>query len=97
MKKELSFRHRLVCAMPYSLIHFLISCGYFRRFIDNACNPQAEGKNKSLLAALENRETSEHKIICNAFIWNDTPEKYDFWFRIDLLYDRYLEDLANIK
>lgn len=97
MKKELPFRHRLVCAIPYSLIHFLISYGCFRQFVDNACNLQAEGQNKYFLEVLENKTIEEHLILTYAFVWESTREGRDFWYRRDLWYDIYLKKLANIK
>jgi len=95
MKKELSFRHRLVCAMPYSLIHFLISYGCFRQFVNNACDLQTEGQNKNLLKALENKIVKEHFILNNAFVWKSTQEGYDFWYRRDLWYSAYLLNLTK--
>lgn len=91
MKKELSFRHRLVCAMPYSLIHFLISENCLSQFINNACDIKAEGLDDSFLRKLENKKISGGRIIRSAFVWDDTLEKNNFWSRRCMWYDTYLK------
>lgn len=92
MKKKLSFRHRLVCAIPYSLLHFLISENCLNQFINNACDINAKGLDNSFLKALENKKISESRIISNAFVWANTLEKGDFWFRRDMWYNIYLKE-----
>ena len=92
MKKKLSFRHRLVCAIPYSLLHFLISENCLSQFINNACDVNAKGLDNSFLKALENKKISESRIISNAFVWNNTLEKHNFWYRKQMWYDTYLEE-----
>ena len=92
MKKKLSFRHRLVCAIPYSLLHFLISENCLSQFINNACDINAEGLDNSFLENLENKKISESYIISTAFIWDKTLEKHNFWYRRDMWYDTYLKE-----
>ena len=92
MKKKLSFRHRLVCAIPYSLLHFLISENCLSQFINNACDINAEGLDNSFLEALENKKISGSRIISSAFVWKDTLEKHNFWYRKHMWYDTYLEE-----
>ena len=92
MKKKLSFRHRLVCAIPYSLLHFLISENCLSQFINNACDINAKGLDNSFLEALENKKISGSRIISNAFIWQVTLEEYAFWYRKCMWYDTYLEE-----
>ncbi len=92
MKKKLSFRHRLVCAIPYSLLHFLISENCLSQFINNACDINAKGLDNSFLKALENKKRSGGSIISTAFIWEKTLEKYNFWHRKCMWYDIYLKE-----
>ena len=95
MKKELTFRHRLICALPYSLIHFLINHGCFELFVRNACNKKALGNDMSFLTKLEKKEISPINIIASAFVWTDTPEGDNFWFRKNVWYKDYYEEINN--
>ena len=95
MKKKLTFRHRLICALPYSLIHFLINHGCFELFVRNACNESARGYDMNFLRKLENKEIPPISIIASAFIWEDTPEGDNFWFRKNMWYKGYYEEINN--
>lgn len=93
MKKKLTFRHRLICALPYSLIHFLINHGCFELFIRNACNESVLGNDISFLRKLESGELSPTVIIRSAFVWMETPEEYAFWFRRSMWYEDYYKEI----
>lgn len=95
MKKELTFRHRLICALPYSLIHFLINRGCFEVFVRNACNKSVQGNDMNFLVKLESKELSPTMIITCAFAWMDTPEEYLFWFRKSMWYEDYYNEINN--
>lgn len=94
-KKELSFRHRLICALPYSLIHFLINYGCFESFIHNACNKAAKGNDTDFLIKLENNKVSPTMIISCAFIWMATSEGDIFWFRRSEWFRDYYEKISE--
>lgn len=95
MKKELSFKHRLICALPYSLIHFLISHECFELFIRNACNESIRGNDMFFLTKLESKELSPTNIIKYAFVWIDTREGGTFWYRRSTWYKQYLQNLKK--
>ena len=80
MKKQLSFRHRLVCALPLVITLWLIEQGCYKQFINNTCAEQ----DVNFLDRLEKGKTPLHGIILLAFIWDDTPEGNDFWYRRSL-------------
>lgn len=92
-KKELSFKHRLICALPYSLIHFLINHGCFELFVRNACNKSTQGNDIRFLTRLENKDIPSIMIITCAFAWMDTPEREAFWFRRSMWYEDYYEEI----
>lgn len=92
-KKELSFKHRLICALPYSLIHFLINHGCFELFVRNACNENVRGNDMNFLTKLESKWLPSISIITCAFIWEDTPEGDNFWFRKNMWYKDYYEEI----
>lgn len=93
MKKRLTFRHRLICALPYSLIHFLINHGCFELFVHNVCNKSIQGADMCLLKALENKRLDPTMIITCAFTWKDTHEGYIFWFRKSIWYEEYYKEI----
>ena len=93
MKKKLTFRHRLICALPYSLIHFLINHECFELFVCNACNKKASGNDMSFLTKLENKELPLISIIAYAFVWANTPEGDNFWFRKTMWYKDYYKKI----
>ena len=95
MKKELSFKHRLICALPYSLIHFLINHRCFELFVRNACNESILGNDICFLKNLERKGLSPTVIITCAFIWKVTPEGDDFWFRKSMWYKDYYNEINN--
>lgn len=92
-KKELSFKHRLICALPYSLIHFLIHYGCFELFIRNACNKDVQGNDADFLTKLENDKLTPPVIINCAFIWAVTPEGDTFWFRRNEWFRNYYKKI----
>ena len=95
MKKKLSFKHRLICALPYSLIHFLINHECFELFVRNACNESVQGSDMYFLTRLESKELSPTNVIKYAFAWMDTHEGYTFWFRKSMWYEDYYNEINN--
>lgn len=90
MKKKLSFRHRLVCAIPYSLLHFLIAYGSLKQYLDNCCNYRDEG----FISAIK-RDTftvwySAESYFTQAFVWDETKEGYNYWYNRSKWYEEYL-------
>ena len=86
MKKELSFRHRLVCAMPYSLLRFLLVYKCLKAFLDNC----EKDKSETLIKDLEDKCIETGYIINASFVWGITKEGYDFWYRRSNWYRHYL-------
>lgn len=97
MKKRLSFRHRLVCALPCSLIYFLIYYGCFNQFIRNACCSTTEGYDESFLKELENKGLKNDLIIPRAFAYDKSPEGYNFWYRRAMWYEQYLKQIIQLN
>lgn len=93
MKKELTFRHRLICALPYSLIHFLINHRCFELFVRNACDESVRGNDMFFLTKLESKELSPTNVINYAFVWIDTHEGGNFWFRRSMWYEDYYKEI----
>lgn len=89
-QKTLTYRHRLVCAMPYSLLHFLIEWSCLRKYLDNCCRSPS----LSFLTDLERGELllphNLHCLFTWAFAWAETPEEYDYWYRRRQWYLEYL-------
>lgn len=89
--KKLSYRHRIICAIPYSLLHFLIEYNCLKQYLDNCCKDSS----LSFLKGLERQKfTLEHEqcyVFTWAFVWGDTPEGYDYWYRRRLWYEEYLK------
>lgn len=88
MKKQLSFRHRLVCALPLVLTLWLIKEGWYKQFINNTCAEQ----DKDFLDKIERNKLSPYNVLMSAFIWSNTPEGEDYWYRRNLYLHRYLQE-----
>ena len=86
MNRKLSYRHRLVCAIPYSLLHFLIVYKCLKAFLDN-CDKH---KDETFVEDLKNRYIETGYIINASFVWGDTKEGYDFWYRRSNWYRHYI-------
>ena len=79
MKKNLTPRHRLIAAMPYSLLHFLIEWKILNQYCNYAIK---EDTNGSFIRMLENNQIKNPDMYFSyAFRWNHTLEGYDFWYR----------------
>lgn len=90
MKKELSFRHRLVCAIPYSLLHFLIEYNCLKQYLDNCC----EQEDESFINATK-RDTfpawyGARGYFTRAFVWGKTKEGYNCWYNRSKWYEEYV-------
>lgn len=90
-KKTLTYRHRIVSAMPYNLLRFLITYNCLKQYLDNCCKDSS----LNFLEDLEQQKfILEHKqcyVITWAFVWGDSPEGYDYWYRRRLWYENYLK------
>lgn len=91
MARKLSYRHRLICAIPYSLLHFLIAYGCLKQYLDNCCKEPS-------LTFIKDVERGEFLLPHNighlftwAFVWHETPEGYDYWYNRRRWYLEYLE------
>lgn len=89
-KKTLTYRHRIVSAMPYSLLHFLITYNCLKQYLDNYCKEPSP----SFLKDLERGELiqieKQGHVFTWAFSWKDTPEGFDYWHRRRSWYLEYL-------
>lgn len=90
-QKTLTYRHRLVCAIPYSLLHFLIEYECLRKYLDNCCKDPSIG----FITSLEKEGFLAYNdlgvLFTWAFTWNETPEGYDYWYRKRQWYLEYLK------
>ena len=84
--KKQSYRHRLVCAIPYSLLHFLIAYNCLKQYLDNCCRE----KDESFLTSMEKERKLAYLYFTAAFSWETSPEGYDFWSRRTNWYIKYL-------
>ena len=87
MKKELTFRHRLICAIPYSLIYFLITYNCLKEYLDNCY----KAEDSLFLICVLKKQLCSYQYFSAAFVWNNTPEGYDFWERRARWYRDYLQ------
>lgn len=93
MKKNLTLRHRLIAAMPYSLLHFLIEWKILNQYCNYAVKEDTDG---SFIRALENNQIKSPIVYFSyAFIWGHTSEGYDFWYRRAEWYKEYLNNLKT--
>jgi len=97
MKKNLTLRHRLIAAMPYSLLHFLIEYRCFKAFMRNACNSSIGLRDGTIISLVETNSMSPTNIFDFAFVWKDTPEGYNFWYRRKNWYKEYLNSLKTLS
>lgn len=90
MARKLSYRHRLVCTIPYSLLHFLIAYGCFRQYLDNCCNQ----KDESFVNAIKHDTYTEwygaESYFSQAFVWGETKEGYNYWYNRSKWYAEYV-------
>lgn len=86
MARKTSYRHRLICAIPYSLLHFLIAYNCLKQYLDNCCNE----KDITFLKDLENNLLDIKYLINCSFVWRETKEGNDFWNRRSMWYRQYL-------
>lgn len=86
--KPLSLRYRLICAMPYVLLHWLIR----EQILHKYCNRIIEQENISFIEYLERKPPKDvySLLIDGAFIWDETLEGYNFWYRRGQWFREYL-------
>ena len=95
MSKELSFRHKVICELPYSFIHFCIENKCLSNYINNIVTtpkgyPQLiiENHQNKILNSIKSakQEITTNgciaKIINGTLIWNNTKEGWDYWNRL---------------
>lgn len=88
--KKLSYRHRIICAIPYSLLHFLIAYDCLKQYLDNCCNQ----KDERFINAIE-RESfvawhNDEGYFNIAFEWSITEEGYNYWYNRSKWYAEYV-------
>lgn len=96
MKKNLTLRHRLIAAMPYSLLHFLIEW----KILNKYCNYIIKETNSIyFIRDVEYKVFEENPILyfTRAFPWEYTSEGYNFWYRRAEWYKEYLNNLKTLS
>lgn len=92
---KLTFKHRFICAMPYEFLHFLIEYRCFEQFVRNASDPVANGKDEHFLMVMKEGNINLFILFDFAFVWEKTPEGYNFWYRRSLWWRDYLLNLIK--
>lgn len=92
MKKQLSYRHRLVCALPHSLLLFLIDYKCLSEYLDNVSQEHSE----SFLRDVEKQSAFLEQcypevFFTAAFVWRNSPQGHDYWYRRRLWYVQELK------
>lgn len=90
-KKNLTLRHRLVCALPYVVLHWLITENLLSQYCDNTVEyirKYMTNRNDldGFIGFLEKELRKSKPEITNqyidwAFVWDETIEGYNFWYR----------------
>lgn len=85
-QKRLALRHRLVCALPYEVLHWLITENLLSQFCNNTIDYIKRHINyycdaDRVIRLLEIGAIDSNQIINVAFEWEKTIEGYDFWYR----------------
>lgn len=101
-KKNLALRHRLVCALPYVVLHWLIKEGLLHEYCNNTieqCTKVYPG-NAHFISFIETNQLNHNKeyyeqLINWAFYWDNTPEGYNFWYRRNNWFKDYLDSIFN--
>ena len=77
--KKLSYRHRILAALTYRELHFLLEYNCLGEYLDNCCNE----KDYEFLESFEKRDIlyENSVFITSAFTWSTTPQGYDYWWR----------------
>lgn len=103
MKKTLSLRHRLVCALPYVVLRWLIEEGLLHKYCNNVINEctAVNPGDACFIKFIERNQLIRNKeyydqFINWAFYWNRTPEGYNFWYRRNNWFKDYLDSIFNI-
>lgn len=73
--------------MKEQIINWLIKSGYYENFIINF-NSIIHRRNSTIDSYIE--KTDCQNIITNAFIWHNTKEGNQFWYKVNLEYLRWL-------
>ena len=89
-QKTLTYRHRLICAIPYSLLHFLIAYDCLKQYLDNCCKESSPNFLEDLERGSLIQIANQGHVFTWAFIWEDTPEGFDYWYRRRSWYLEYL-------
>lgn len=92
---KLTFKHKLICAMPYEFLHFLIEYKCFEQFVRNASDPAADGEDEFFLMLMKESNINLTILFNYSFIWAKTLEGYNFWYRRSLWWRDYLLNLIK--
>lgn len=92
---KLTFKHRFICAMPYEFLHFLIEYRCFEQFVRNASDSTADGKDEYFLMVMKEGNINPVNLFEYPFVWEKTPEGYNFWYRRSLWWRDYLLNLIK--
>ena len=89
MKKQLSFRHRLVCAIPFSLLQYLIDYKCLDKYLNNTLSEPALSFIEMIESSSKIAEQKVPKVFFTAaFVWDNSPEGYNYWYRRAVWYEK---------
>lgn len=90
MARKTSYRHRLICAIPYSLLHFLIAYDCLKQYLDNCCKQEDESFMNAVKRDSFTLWHGAEGYFTLAFVWNKTKEGYDYWYNRSKWYAEYV-------
>lgn len=98
MKKNLTLRHRLIVAIPYSLLHFLTENNLLHKYCNNVVNEcKADENDLTIKAIEEGKLTHPEHYFTTVFVWHNTPEGYNYWYRRANWYADYINNLKTLS
>lgn len=63
----------------------------------NACNSSIGLRDGTVILLVETNSMSPTNIFDFVFVWKDTPEGYNFWYRRKNWYKEYLNSLKTLS
>lgn len=96
--KKLSYRHRIICAIPYSLLHFLIENNSLHKYCNCIINECKADKDDLTIRTIEEGKLTHPKhYLSTTFTWHNTPEGYNYWYRRANWYADYINNLKTLS
>lgn len=90
MARKTSYRHRLICAIPYSLLHFLIAYDCLKQYLDNCCKQEDESFVNTIKRGTFAVWYEAERYFSSAFVWGETKEGYNYWYNRSKWYAEYV-------